>query len=203
VTALTPQTMAAALAEALGGPDSVLREMLTVAGGSEYTVLREAAALIEEAAADPVDFAAEHGDPLWNSIRVDNAARDRMHRVFRRDDALEALYAADQIDQGPETSRLSDQAAELAEGVWDGLESLDSAIGEAAEGWRVERMAPVDRNVIRLGLWELRNRPDTPVAVVISEAVRLAKAYSTEHSGRFVNGVLAGLVASERPEAAE
>ncbi|MBU1226755.1 MAG: transcription antitermination factor NusB [Actinobacteria bacterium] len=159
--------------------------------------------MIEAAAADPVGFAADHGDPLWNAIRVDANARDRLHRVFRRDDALEALYAADQSGRDPDTARLSDQAAALAEGVWGTLESLDRAIGRAAEGWRVERMAPVDRNVIRLGLWELRNRPDTPVAVIVSEAVRLAKAYSTEHSGRFVNGVLSGLVASERLEAGE
>ncbi len=198
-----PRRLAEELAVALGGPDLILREMLSAAAGPGYGILREAAALIEQAAADPVDFAAEHGDPLWNAIRVDAAARERLHRVFRRDDALEALYAADQSDRGPDTSRLSDQAAEIAEGVWGCLESLDDAIGRAAEGWRVERMAPVDRNVIRLGLWELRNRPDTPVAVIVSEAVRLAKAYSTEHSGRFVNGVLSGLVGVERPEAGE
>ncbi|MCB2224695.1 MAG: transcription antitermination factor NusB [Actinobacteria bacterium] len=131
-------------------------------------------------------------------MRVDAAALDRLHRVFRRDDALEALYAADQAGRGPDTTGLSDQAADLVEGVWGALSALDEAIGAAAEGWRVGRMAPVDRNVLRLGLWELRNRPAVPVAVVVSEAVRLAKAYSTEHSGRFVNGVLAGLAAAER-----
>jgi len=203
VTDLDPQQKAVELADALGGPDAVLRGILTVAAGPGYGVLREAAALIEQAAADPVDFAAQHGDPFWNSIRIDAAARDRLHRVFRRDDALEALYAADQCAQEPNTKRLSDQAAALTEGVWGALEALDEAIGKAAEGWRVGRMAPVDRNVIRLGLWELRNRPETPVAVIVSEAVRLAKAYSTENSGRFVNGVLAGLAATERPEAGE
>jgi N utilization substance protein B len=54
-------------------------------------------------------------------------------------------------------------------------------------------MPPVDRHVIRIALWELRNRTRTPVPVVISEAVRMAKAYSTERSGVFVNGVLAKL----------
>ena len=120
--------------------------------------------------------------------------------MFRRDDALEALYAADQSHRDPVTSQLSDRAGELVAGVWGDLESLDRAIGSASDGWRVERMAPVDRNIIRLGLWELRNRPDTPVAVIVSEAVRLAKAYSTGNRGRFVNGVLAGLVATERSE---
>ena len=54
-------------------------------------------------------------------------------------------------------------------------------------------MPPVDRNVIRIALWELRHHTRTPVPVVISEAVRMAKAYSTERSGGFVNGVLAKL----------
>ena len=197
---IDPLEVAAGLAEALAGPAARLRELLGEADGPGHEALREAAGLIEEAATDPTGFAAVYGDPVWHSLRVDAAARGRLHRVFRRDDALEALYGADQSDRGPDIGELSDQAAELVEGVWGDLESLDRAIGESAEGWRVERMAPVDRNVLRLGLWELQNRVETPVAVIVSEAVRLAKAYSTEHSGRFVNGVLAGLAASVRPE---
>jgi N utilization substance protein B len=60
-------------------------------------------------------------------------------------------------------------------------------------------MPPIDRNVLRIALWELRHRSDTPVAVVISEAVRLAKLYSTERSGGFVNGVLARLAVERTP----
>jgi len=200
VNRIDPLEVAAELAEALAGPAARLRELLGEADGPGHEALREAAGLIEEAATDPTGFAAAHGDPVWHSLRVDAAARGRLHLVFRRDDALEALYGADQSDRNPDSGELSDQAAELVEGVWGELESLDRAIGEVAEGWRVERMAPVDRNVLRLGLWELQNRIEIPVAVIISEAVRLAKAYSTEHSGRFVNGVLAGLAASVRPE---
>ena len=84
-------------------------------------------------------------------------------------------------------------ARTLARGVWEERAALDAAIGAAATEWRVERMAAVDRTVLRLALWELRHRPDLPAAVVISEAVRLAKAYSTERSGAFVNGVLSRL----------
>ena len=65
----------------------------------------------------------------------------------------------------------------------------------AATGWRVERMPAVDRALLRLALFELRHT-DTPVAVVISEAVELAKEYSTQRSGSFVNGVLGNLVGS-------
>ncbi len=82
-------------------------------------------------------------------------------------------------------------------GVWAERSDLDEAIGEASDRWRVERMPPVDRNILRIALWELRHRPQTPVPVVISEAVRMAKVYSTERSGSFVNGVL-GRLAAER-----
>lgn len=79
---------------------------------------------------------------------------------------------------------------------------MDEAIGAASRGWRVARMPPVDRNVLRIALWELRHHDRTPVPVVISEAVRLAKQYSTARSGGFVNGVLSKL-AIERTEAVD
>ncbi|MDG6938571.1 MAG: transcription antitermination protein NusB, partial [Nitrososphaerota archaeon] len=66
-------------------------------------------------------------------------------------------------------------------------------------GWALERMPAVDRSLLRLATFELLGRPDTPTGVVISEAVELAKEYSTEESGRFVNGVLAALAAVTRP----
>jgi N utilization substance protein B len=116
-----------------------------------------------------------------------------------RDEALVTLYEADQRRQDPDTAELSRRAAEMVAGVWGERGSLDEAIGDTATGWRVERMPPVDRNVLRIALWELRNRPGTPVPVVISEAVRLAKTYSTARSGGFVNGVLAKLAGERRP----
>ncbi|HEX5631066.1 MAG TPA: transcription antitermination factor NusB [Acidimicrobiia bacterium] len=117
-----------------------------------------------------------------------------MSSAEARDQALVALYEADQRRQDPDVSAASRRAADMATGVWEEREALDEAIGATATGWRVERMPPVDRNVLRLALWELRHRPGTPVAVVIAEAVRLAKTYSTARSGGFVNGVLARLV---------
>jgi len=114
-----------------------------------------------------------------------------------REAALRTLYEADQRRSAPDTDELGERARAMASGVWEHRADLDAAIGAVSTGWRVERMPPIDRNVLRIALWELRHRPDTPVAVVISEAVRLAKLYSTERSGGFVNGVLARL-ASER-----
>jgi transcription antitermination protein NusB len=114
-----------------------------------------------------------------------------------RERALLALYAADQRRGEPDIADLGDRARSIVSGVWEARDDLDAEIGRVATGWRVERMPPVDRNILRIALWELRRRRDTPVPVVISEAVRLAKTYSTARSGGFVNGVLSKLAAGE------
>jgi N utilization substance protein B len=82
--------------------------------------------------------------------------------------------------------------------VLEHVRELDDDIDSASEHWRVQRMPVVDRAILRLGLYELRYEPDTPAAVVVAEAVRLAKTFSTERSGAFVNGVLATLAEKER-----
>lgn len=119
-----------------------------------------------------------------------------------RDQALLALYAADLIGSEPDTSDLSARARRYVEGTWAAKPELDEAIVAVATGWRIERMPAVDRNIIRLALFELRSG-QTPVGVVMSEAVKLAKALSTERSGAFVNGVLAKLLEMEESVAAE
>jgi N utilization substance protein B len=110
-----------------------------------------------------------------------------------RVEALGALYAAEARDEPPQEVGLSTRARKLVAGVWESRRALDKEIAAAATGWRLERMPAVDRAVLRLALYELRHT-DTPVGVVISEAVELAKQYSTSRSGAFVNGVLAALV---------
>jgi N utilization substance protein B len=117
-----------------------------------------------------------------------------------RDRALQALYEADQRSVTDPGAELTGKAKRLTDGVLAHRAELDEAIGSVSNRWRVERMPPVDRTVLRLGLYELRYEPDTPSAVVLSEAVRLAKTYSTERSGSFVNGVLATLARRERSE---
>ncbi len=87
-------------------------------------------------------------------------------------------------------------ARELVEGVTDHLTELDATIGAHSEGWTVDRMASVDRTVLRAAAYELAFDRAVPVGVAIDEAVRAAKDLSTEDSGRFVNGVL-GKIASE------
>jgi len=85
---------------------------------------------------------------------------------------------------------------ELVEGVTDHLAELDETIGAYSEGWTVDRMASVDRTVLRVAAYELAFDRDVPVGVAIDEAVRAAKDLSTDDSGRFVNGIL-GKIASE------
>ena len=84
----------------------------------------------------------------------------------------------------------NEYAAEALLGVESDLARIDQVIGDHAEGWTVERLPSVDRAILRLAVWELLARDDVPAAVVIDEAIELAKDYSTERSSGFVNGVL-------------
>lgn len=117
--------------------------------------------------------------------------------IESRDLALETLY---ELESRPDADlpTLPDRAAALVRGVLDEKEALDHEIEAASEHWSVARMPMIDRSILRLGLHELRHHPETPTAVVVSEGVRLAKTYSTERSGAFVNGVLAALARSIR-----
>lgn len=81
----------------------------------------------------------------------------------------------------------------LVQGTRGHLGAIDTLIRSVAEHWTLERMATVDRNVLRMAIFELQHT-DTPVGVIINEAVELAKQYSTEESGRFVNGMLGKIV---------
>jgi N utilization substance protein B len=131
-------------------------------------------------------------------------------RSKARKRAVDVLYESDVRGTDPITTlaeRLSqadppvpDYSVELVEGVTGNLALLDETLGEHSEGWTVARMPPVDRAVLRLALYELLVRDDVPDAVVIDEAVELAKSLSTDESPRFVNGVL-GRVLRERPAA--
>lgn len=121
--------------------------------------------------------------------------------VEARDLVVQALYEADlrHDDRAADLERMPARARRLAAGVLEHRAELDAAIEAASEHWRIDRMPVVDRAVLRLGLYELRYETSTPAAVIVSEAVRIAKAYSTERSGAFVNGVLGTLARQERP----
>jgi transcription antitermination protein NusB len=128
-------------------------------------------------------------------------------RSAARRRALDVLYEADLLDQpiaevlgrhldDPERDPPDPYAVELVRGVDRLRAELDERIGRAAEHWTIERMPLLDRNLLRLAGYELLARPEVPTAVVLDQAIELAKLLSTAESGRFVNGVL-GRVASE------
>lgn len=81
-------------------------------------------------------------------------------------------------------------AGRLVRGTARHLHEIDAWIDEAASNWRIERLAVIDRIILRLGAFELAHEPDTPRAVVISEAVELAKRFSAADAPKFINGVL-------------
>ena len=90
-------------------------------------------------------------------------------------------------------------AAHLVRGVQSHHDDVDALLRKFSEHWALERMPAVDRAVLRLGAYELGWEPEMPTAVVISEAVELAKQYSTKDSGRFVNGLLSRIAEELRP----
>ncbi len=123
----------------------------SVFAGTEPLPLREAAEMIESATDDPVGFAARHGDAARHALDVGPEGLARLRRLLRRDDALAVLYGAEQRGGPPSIEGLGDEAVALAMGTWEDRADLDRAIGEAAVGWTVARMPPVDRSILRSG----------------------------------------------------
>lgn len=81
-------------------------------------------------------------------------------------------------------------ATELIKGTLSGLDEIDAVINKAAEHWVLDRMAAVDRNILRFAVYELLHRKDIPAPVTINEAIEIAKKYSTAESAAFINGIL-------------
>lgn len=122
-----------------------------------------------------------------------------------RERAFHLLYEAEikDVEGGEVLSTLpldpDPFAVDLVEGVSAHAEEIDGLIRDHARNWQLERMPALDRAVLRLATYELAHRPDVPTGAVISEAVDLAKQYSTDDSGRFVNGVLSAIARAVRP----
>jgi N utilization substance protein B len=96
--------------------------------------------------------------------------------------------------EGPDLTATGRQFAEdLVEGTVTHLQAIDARIEGQAEHWRLERMAVIDRLILRMAVYEFLFRPDTPRTVVIDEAIELARTFSEQDAARFVNGVLDGI----------
>ncbi|NOK19914.1 transcription antitermination factor NusB [Corallococcus carmarthensis] len=104
-------------------------------------------------------------------------------------EALDSAWAASAEDGKPEPDAVK-FAKELVEGVEANREEIDGLIERHSHNWRLDRMSRIDRNVLRLGIFELKYRPDIPRKVTINEAVELGKNFGTEESSAFVNGLL-------------
>ena len=127
--------------------------------------------------------------------------------------ALQALYELDLTGHTPEYAvgcRIKETplpqagisfAFELVEGVVDNVQQIDSLVGELAPEWPVDQIAAIDRNILRIAMFELLSDVGTPPKVAINEAVELAKMFGSDSSPRFVNGVLGTLVNRKRERA--
>lgn len=126
-----------------------------------------------------------------------------MKRRKAREHALQILFQLDVRKDKPSAAILkhfwaeynSDDeikafAEEIVKGTYKHLSEIDDLIRKCAKNWSLDRMAVVDRNVLRLAVYEILHRMDIPTSVTINEAIEIAKKYGTDESGAFVNGIL-------------
>ena len=117
-------------------------------------------------------------------------------RSDARERALHLLYEAHATSESgssvveSQILPVDDLVLEIVSGVDDVTAFADEIIAENAIGWTLARMPVIDLIVLRIAIFELKSRPDVPTAVILNEAVELAKTFSTDESGRFVNGIL-------------
>jgi transcription antitermination protein NusB len=112
---------------------------------------------------------------------------------------LRGLSASELLAEQPVEP--DEYASRIVLGADEHSDEIDALVRKYSEHWSLERMPVVDRALLRLGTYELKWEPDTPTGAIITEAVELAKQYSTKDSGRFVNGLLARIAEDVRPDA--
>jgi len=125
-------------------------------------------------------------------------------RSVARESALTLLYEAESKGITPaavvaaQVIPVEEVVRVLVLGVMEHQARIDASITDHSTGWTIERMPVLDRNILRLATFELMHRQEVPTAVILDEAVELAKRFSTDDSGRFVNGVLSAIAADTR-----
>ena len=145
---------------------------------------------------DPAPVPAE-GSSYHGGLGSRREARERAVALLYEAEAkgIEPAQVLEDVPLVPEPFTV-----ELVEGVGAHRDEIDALLRSHARDWTLERMPSIDRAVLRLGVFELAHRPEIPTGAAISEAVELAKQYSTEESGRFVNGMLSAIALVVRPE---
>ena len=123
-----------------------------------------------------------------------------------RELALQMLYQHDLSGNPPDTIIMTFEdlqkskpntrefAMRVFKGTVDNLPKIDAMIVQQADNWRIERMAVVDRNIIRMSIYEFLHENDTPKLVIIDEAIEIAKRFGTQKSSQFINGILDGIL---------
>ena len=114
---------------------------------------------------------------------------------IRGTNSLETLNARDLVEEGPDARPIREYTRSLVVGVNENIRKIDELITTYAQGWDMDRLPTVDRNILRLGIYEILWTPDLDDAIVIDEALTLAKDLSTDDSAGYIHGVL-GRIAS-------
>jgi len=121
-----------------------------------------------------------------------------LSEYLAREASAEKRKAAEERDEYMKRRQRVQEAFEYAQdlvrGTLENRERIDELIRSQADNWRLERMPAVDRNILRLAIYEMLHEQETPKLVVLDEAIELAKKFGSEQSGRFVNGLLDGLL---------
>ena len=127
-------------------------------------------------------------------MRKRTLARDRALKILYQTDmttrTVERVAEAFLVNEGPQNPEIIEFCKRLVCGVHENLKAIDEKISQYATNWQLKRMAVIDRNILRLGVFELQYASDIPPKVTINEAVELAKKYGDLESSKFVNGIL-------------
>lgn len=118
------------------------------------------------------------------------AAFQILYQMEFSEESPRAIFDASEVARELEDAEARDFALSLVEGARKQLAEIDALLRRLCENWRLERMATVDRTILRLGAYELLHRRDVPPRAVINEAVELGKRFGAEESGAFINGIL-------------
>ena len=136
---------------------------------------------------------------IWNPANRRNSREWALQILFLADSnppsdgidtAIAEFWELQAVEDKPPEKNLRDFAEKLVRGVWENRDAIDARISGYLTNWTIDRIGGVDRNVLRLAMFELFHSEETPPVVILNEAVDVAKFFSTRDSGKFVNGVL-------------
>ncbi len=136
---------------------------------------------------------------IWNPANRRNSREWAVQMLFLADanppvdgidQTISEFWDMQAVEDAPPEKNLRTFAEELVRGVWENRDAIDARISSYLTNWTLDRIGGVDRGVLRLAIYELFYRDETPPVVILNEAVDVAKFFSTRDSGKFVNGVL-------------